>query len=60
VRARTLVAILISCAAAGAQDRPPRRIIDVHNGQIILDETPGGGTDAILTLPSVPTGAGDL
>ena len=27
---RTLVAILVSCTLAGAQDRPPRRIIDVH------------------------------
>ena len=27
---RTLVAFLVSCTLAGAQDRPPRRIIDVH------------------------------
>jgi len=30
VLTRTLVAILVSCTLAGAQDRPPRRIIDVH------------------------------
>ena len=57
--ARTLVAVLLSCAFAGAQDRPPRRIIDVHMHAEASDDPRFGSTWTSPLTGRVMTAARD-